>query len=132
MFYLKEYMIAVVVFLIIDMIWLGFIAKGLYSKELGFLLSNNPNWLAAIVFYLFYTAGLVFFVINPAFDKGSLSYALMAGAFFGAIAYSTYDLTNLATIQNWPIKIVIIDIIWGAMLSGMVSGITYYILNIFK
>jgi uncharacterized membrane protein len=132
MIYLKEYLVAVVVFFLIDMLWLGVIAKDLYAKELGHLLTSNINWIAAIIFYLLFVVGIVFFVIHPAIEKNSLSYALIAGLMFGFMTYATYDLTNLATLKDWPLKIVFIDIAWGSFLSASVSVVTYYVLNILK
>lgn len=132
MIYLKEYIVAVVVFFLIDMLWLGVIAKDLYAKELGHLLTSNINWIAAIIFYLLFVVGIVFFVIHPAIEKNSLSYAIVAGLLFGFMTYATYDLTNLATLKDWPLKIVFIDIAWGSFLSASVSVVTYYVLNILK
>lgn len=130
--YLKMYLIAFVSFLLIDGIWLGFIAKKLYKKELGHLMANNPNWIAAILFYLLFLVGLVYFVINPAIEKESIKTLLISGALFGFLTYATYDLTNLATLKNWPIKITIIDLIWGTSLSTLVSTITYYLFMLIK
>jgi uncharacterized membrane protein len=132
MAYLKEYIIAVIIFFAIDMVWLGVIAKDLYAKELGHLLTNNVNWIAAIIFYLLFVVGVVFFVIHPAIEKNSLSYAIFGGILFGVITYATYDLTNLATLKDWPLKITIIDLIWGGTLSGLVSTISYYVINVLK
>jgi uncharacterized membrane protein len=114
------------------MIWLGVVAKNLYQKELGYLLSDKPNWIAAIIFYLIFITGLVFFVINPAIDRDSLSYALFVGMLFGFITYATYDLTNLATIKDWPIKITLIDLAWGTSLGGAVSSLTFILLKAIK
>ena len=132
MAYLKEYLVAVIVFFAIDMVWLGFIAKDLYSKYLGNFLSTNVNWVAAIIFYLLFIVGVVFFVIHPAIEKNSIQYAILAGLLFGLITYATYDLTNLATMKNWPLNITIIDLIWGSVLSSLVSTITYYVINVLK
>ena len=132
MAYLKEYLVAVIVFFAIDMVWLGFIAKDLYSKYLGDFLSTNVNWVAAIIFYLLFIVGVVFFVIHPAIEKNSIQYAILAGLLFGLITYATYDLTNLATMKNWPLNITIIDLIWGSVLSSLVSTITYYVINVLK
>lgn len=129
---IKRYFVALFVFFIIDMIWLGIVAKKLYQKELGFILSEKPNWAAAIIFYLIFISGLIFFVINPAIIKDSLTYALLVGMFFGFITYATYDLTNLATIKNWPLKITLIDLVWGTSLGGAVSSITFMILKLIK
>lgn len=130
--FIKRYLVALLVFFIIDMIWLGVVAKKLYQKELGFIMSDKPNWAAAIIFYLIFITGLVFFVINPAMERDSLSYALLVGMFFGFITYATYDLTNLATLKNWPIKITIIDLAWGTSLGGAVSSIAFLILKVIK
>ena len=123
----KLYFIALPVFLVIDLIWLGFIAKDLYAKHLGYLMTTNINWISAIIFYLLFIVGIVIFVVTPAINKGSLMDALLYGALFGLITYATYDLTNLATIKSWPIFITIIDLIWGSTLSALVSVITYSI-----
>lgn len=130
--YLKMYVVALVVFLAIDIVWLAVIAKKLYQKELGFIMSAKPNWGAAILFYLIFIVGLVFFVIHPATEKDSWSYALLAGILFGFVSYSTYDLTNLATLADWPMKITIIDLIWGSSLGGVVSVISFAVLKLLK
>lgn len=127
--FIKYYLVALIVFLVIDLLWLGLIAKNLYSKQIGHLMSENVNWIAAIVFYLLFIVGLVFFVIMPAIEKGSWSYALLVGFLFGLITYATYDLTNLATLKDWPISITIIDLFWGSSLGGLVSMITFFIVR---
>jgi len=130
--YVKMYLIALIVFVIIDGIWLLFISKDLYQKEIGHLLSSNPNIIAAIAFYLLFLGGLVYFVINPGIDKESIKTIIISGALFGLITYATYDLTNLATLKEWPIKITIIDLVWGSSLSCLVSVITYYLYLLIK
>ena len=85
------------------------------------------NWTAAIIFYLLFILGLVFFVIAPAIEKNSLTHALLFGALFGLITYATYDLTNLATLKNWPILVSVVDMVWGVVLSASVATITYLI-----
>jgi len=124
---LISYSLTLMVFLIVDLTWLGFIAKGLYKKYLGGFLTDYVNWTAAIIFYLIYVAGIFIFVINPALNKNSILHAIVMGALFGIIAYSTYDLTNLATLKAWPLTIVIIDIIWGGTLTLIVSLSGFYI-----
>ena len=126
MFY-KLYLIALPVFLIIDSIWLTLISKNFYSKHLGYLMAKNPNLIAALIFYLIFIAGLIFFVISPALDKKMWTHALLAGAFFGLVTYATYDLTNLATVKDWPLIITIVDLIWGATVSASVALITFMI-----
>ena len=126
---LKTYFIALIVFFLIDLFWLVVVARKLYQQELGYIMSEKPNWIVAALFYLIFIAGLVFFVINPALEKNSWTYALLVGMLFGLITYSTYDLTNLATLKDWPIKITIIDLIWGTSLGGLVSTVTFFILR---
>ncbi len=128
---IKVYLITIVVFFLVDIVWLGFVSKKLYAKYLGHLMAPNVNWTAALIFYFLFIAGLVFFVINPALEKQSLGYALAVGAFFGLITYATYDLTNLATIKDWPVNITIIDIIWGTFLNSATSGITFIVVRRF-
>ena len=124
-----SYLLTTVVFFAIDMVWLGFIAKDLYRKYLGNFLSDKVNWPAAILFYLLFIVGIFYFSILPAVEKNSLMKAIISGAFFGIITYATYDLTNLATLKNWPLPIVFIDIAWGALLTGIVSTAGYYIVK---
>ena len=125
--FLKLYFIALPVFFIIDMFWLGLVAKGFYREQLGFLMKPNINWTAAILFYLLFIAGLVVFVISPAMAKNSWSQALILGAFFGFISYATYDLTNLATVKDWPLLVTVVDLVWGAVLAASVSVVTYFV-----
>lgn len=124
-----SYLLTTVVFFAIDMAWLGFIAKNLYRKYLGSFLSDTVNWTAAIIFYLLFIVGIFYFAIMPAVEKNSLTKAIISGALFGFFAYATYDLTNLATLKNWPLPIVFIDIVWGAVLTGLVSTAGYFIVK---
>jgi uncharacterized membrane protein len=126
-YYLKTYLVAVPVFFLIDMVWLGVIAKGVYAKYMGHLLRPVPNWPATIVFYLLFIVGLVIFAIHPALKNQSWSYALLYGGLFGFFTYMTFDMTSLAVLKDWPWQIVIIDIIWGIVLSGSVSVVSYLI-----
>ncbi len=125
--FLKTYLIALPVFFAIDMIWIGLVAKNFYAKQIGFLMKADINWLAAIIFYLLFIVGLVLFVILPALEKKSLIQVIILGALFGLIAYATYDLTNLATLKDWPMLVTVVDLIWGAVLASSVSTITYFI-----
>ncbi len=126
---LVSYLLTTLVFFAIDMVWLGFLAKGLYQKYLGGFLSDQVNWAAAIIFYLLFIIGIFVFVILPAVEKNSITSALVLGAFFGFITYATYDLTNLATLKNWPLPIVFIDLAWGAVLTSLVSIAGYGIVK---
>jgi uncharacterized membrane protein len=125
--FLKLYAIALPVFFAIDMVWLGLVAKDFYRGQIGSLMKSDINWTAAISFYLLFIVGLVVFVITPAVEKGSWTYALVFGAFFGLITYATYDLTNLATLKDWPILVTLVDLAWGAVLAASVSVVTYLI-----
>ena len=127
--FVKLYLVALPVFFAIDMFWLGIVAKDFYRGQIGFLMKNNVNWTAAISFYLLFIIGLVLFVITPAVEKNSWIYALLFGALFGFISYATYDLTNLATLKDWPLLVTIVDLVWGAVLAASVSTVTYFIAN---
>ena len=114
----KLYLIALPVFLAIDMVWLSVVAKNFYAKQIGALMKPDVNWLVAGVFYLIFIAGLVVFVISPAMAKNSWTHALLFGALFGLVCYATYDLTNLAVAKDWPLLVTIVDLVWGAVLSA--------------
>jgi uncharacterized membrane protein len=126
MYYLKLYLSAFVVFLAIDMVWLTVVAREFYHKQLGFLQIHFNLW-AAFAFYLLFVAGLLVFVIVPAVEAGSLRKALLLGAFFGLVTYATYDLTNQATVKDWPWILTIVDMTWGAVLATTVSYLGYLI-----
>ncbi len=113
----------------LDFVWLGFVAKKLYAGEIGKILLDKPNMLAALIFYAIYIVGVVVFVVNPAISKNSLTHALVYGAFFGFVAYATYDLTSLAVIKGFTTKVVIIDLIWGTLLTAVVATITFAVIQ---
>ncbi|MCE9558745.1 MAG: DUF2177 family protein [Armatimonadetes bacterium] len=121
----KLFGITLPIFLAIDLLWIGVVAKGFYAKQIGFLFKTNINWAAAGLFYLIFIAGLVLFVIEPAVRKASLSSAVGLGAFFGLVCYATYDLTNLATVKDWPILVTVVDLAWGTTLGALVSGVSF-------
>lgn len=123
--FFKLYVISFIVFFAIDLLWLSIIAKNLYQKQIGHLLKTDVNWLAAIIFYLVFIVGLVLFVLMPAIEKGSLGRAVLFGALFGFITYATYDLTNLATLKDWPIQVTFIDLAWGTFLGASTSTAAY-------
>jgi uncharacterized membrane protein len=126
-FYLKLYALTVPVFFIIDLIWLGVVAKGFYQKNLKYILSPNVNWTAAIIFYLMYIAGILIFAVLPGVAKDSVRHAALWGALFGFFTYATYDLTNLALLKDWPLNIVVVDILWGMVLCTVVATLSFYI-----
>ncbi len=117
LYYLKLYLVTLVAFFAIDMVWLGLVARSFYRRHLGFLLAPNPNWLAAIIFYLLFILGILLFVVLPGLKGNSLRTTLLYAALFGLITYATYDLTNLATVKNWPVLVTVVDLIWGTVLS---------------
>ncbi|HSM02108.1 MAG TPA: DUF2177 family protein [Acidimicrobiia bacterium] len=122
---LSLFLIALPVFLVIDLIWLGVVARRFYRDQLGGLLRTDTVWPAAIAFYVLFVLGLVVFVLNPAIDDGSLGRAIGLGALFGLITYATYDLTNLATLRDWPPLMTAVDLVWGTVLAASVSSTTF-------
>lgn len=125
---LGGYLLTAVVFFAIDLLWLGVVARGLYQRLLGHLL-GDVNWAAAVVFYLLFIVGIFIFAILPAVDRESATHALVMGVLFGFFTYATYDLTNLATLEGWPVGIVFIDIAWGMVLTGTVAFSGYHIMR---
>ncbi len=126
-FYLKLYLLTIPVFFAIDLLWLGVIAKNLYQKNLSHLLSPMVNWPAAFLFYLIYIVGILLFAVKPALIDQSLAKAATWGALFGFFTYATYDLTNLATLKDWPLKVVVVDVAWGTLLCTLVASVSYLI-----
>ena len=126
-FWFKLYLLTVPVFFAIDMLWLGYIARNFYKTQLQHLLSPEVNWPAAFLFYFVYIAGILIFAVRPGLSAQSLGVACLYGALFGFFTYATYDLTNLATLTNWPIKVVVVDIAWGTLLCTLVGGASYLI-----
>lgn len=124
-FYVKLYGIMIPIFFVIDLLWLGVVARDFYRSQLGFILSPQVNWAAAIVFYLLYIVGILIFAVRPSINAHSWRQAVILGALFGLFTYATYDLTNLATIDKWPLSVVVVDIIWGICLCAMVSLLSF-------
>lgn len=123
---LAAYLGAAALFFALDFLWLGVLAIGFYRAEIGPLLLDRPNVLAAGAFYLFYVAGIVGFAVVPALNAQSWLWALLAGAALGLIAYGTYDMTNLATLRNWSWKVSLVDLLWGGTLSGLAALAGYW------
>jgi uncharacterized membrane protein len=122
--YVLPYIVTLVVFLAIDAVWLGYVARGLYARELADIMRRPPNFMAAGAFYFLYAAGVVFFAVLPGLREGSITTALMMGAVLGLVAYGTYDLTNLSVMKGFPLSIAIIDLIWGTVLTGATAAIS--------
>lgn len=127
MTFIKVFLIALIIFLILDFIWLGLVAKNLYQNEIGTLLKTKFNFVAAFIFYTIFIIALTIFVIIPAINNNSLKEVILMGALFGLVTYATYDLTNFATLEGFTIKIVIIDLLWGTTLGTLTSTLTYLI-----
>lgn len=126
---LIAYATTLVTLLVIDGLWLTVLMGSTYKSYLGDLMLSQPKLLPAALFYLLYAFGLVVFAISPALRDGGWKQAAMLGALLGLVAYATYDLSNLATLRGWPLPLTIIDIVWGAVLSGVASAIGYAVAN---
>jgi len=123
--YFKLYLVSLTAFFAIDMVWLGLAARSFYHQYLGVFMAPSPNWAVAISFYLLFIIGLLVFVIVPGLKANSLPATILKAAFFGLVTYATYDLTNLATLKDWPVLVSIVDIVWGMFLNISVSSIGY-------
>jgi len=115
------YFATLAVFFAIDLVWLGLVAKGFYRRHLGYLMGPKVNWAAALLFYLLFIVGLLVFAVRPAVAAGAPLQALWQGALLGLVCYATYDLTNLATVKDWPLIVTAVDLVWGTVLGGAVS-----------
>ncbi|MEL6226319.1 MAG: DUF2177 family protein [Pseudomonadota bacterium] len=125
--YITAYLSTAIVFLAIDAVWLGIVATRFYRDALEHLISPNVNFAAAAGFYLVYCIGIVIFAVIPALKLGDWSHAALYGALFGFFCYATYDMTNLATLRDWPVIIVIVDVAWGTFLTGTAAVAGYFI-----
>ncbi|MEQ8707110.1 MAG: DUF2177 family protein [Phaeodactylibacter sp.] len=125
MAYLKPFLVAAAAFTVLDLLWLGIIARGVYEKYIGQHMRPSTDWTAALLFYLIFLAGVVYFVVQPGTHNNSTG-VLLRGAFFGFVTYSTYELTNRAVLENWPWPIVLIDIAWGTVLCALVGWISWH------
>jgi len=130
--YILLYILTFILFLAIDAVWLLLISKNLYSKEIGHLMAEKALLLPALIFYLLFVVGILVFAVIPGYEAKSIYKTLMLSALFGLMTYATYDLTNLATLRDWPLKITIIDIIWGTSVSTLTGLGGYYIAQLIK
>jgi len=124
---LKLFLVSFVTFLILDAIWLGVISKNFYAKNLSDYLTNDIVWPAAIIFYLLFNIGLIVFVILPAIEENSYITLIIYALLYGLVTFSTYELTNLATIKNWPVIVTIVDIMYGMFVAVVCSLTTFYL-----
>ncbi len=123
---LKLYFITLIAFLGIDAFWLGLVAPSFYQSQIGYIMAENPNFFAAGVFYLLFVYGMVIFIVDPGVREGSLFRAILRGALFGLVTYATYDLTNLATLEGWPVLVTVVDLVWGTVLSASVALVSVW------
>lgn len=119
--YVKAYFGALFAFCVMDGLWLGFLATDFYFDSLGGLLLKEPNWSSAVIFYLGYIIGIVYFVIKPALFDGNHRTVLRDGALLGLLAYATYDMTNMATLKGWSLTVSMVDMVWGMVITGVSS-----------
>lgn len=124
--YLKIFILSAIVFLVFDLFWLLVISKRMYQQFIGHLM-GDVRIFPAIIFYVIYVVGVTVFVLIPGIERNHLGYLLLSGAFFGFVCYATYDLTNLATLKNWPVLMTVIDLIWGSFVTMATVGIVYFI-----
>ena len=119
---LKLYGLTALVFFAIDLVWIGVVAAGFYQRHIGHLLRPDVLWAPALVFYLLYIAGLLVFAVLPGLEAGALTRTLALGAFFGLVAYATFDLTCMALMRDFPVVVVVVDLVWGMVLTTLVSA----------
>lgn len=121
--FLKLYAAAIIPFFIIDLTWLGVVARGFYAEQMGHLTRASVQWGPAILFYLIYVAAIVVLCVKPGLERNSIGHAMALGALFGLAAYAAFDLTALALLKDFPAKGAIVDLVWGTVLTASVSGI---------
>ena len=123
--YLKLVLALIPVMIVIDLVWIGVVMKEFYRAQIGHLMSGSVVWGPAACFYILFVSGLVYFAVMPGIVSGSMVRTFLLGAFLGLIAYGTYDLTNHATFKDWPLMMTLIDMIWGAVLSGSLATLGF-------
>lgn len=126
---IRNYLVSFAVFLLIDMVWLGLVARSFYTKHLGYIMADKANFVVAFIFYAIFTFGLLFFVVSPALAAQDPLKALTYGLLFGFITYATYDLTNMATLKDWPFIVTIVDLLWGTFLGGTTAWLGFMVIT---
>jgi len=126
---LKLYFLTLVIFLGIDAFWLGLVAPKFYRSQIGHLMADKAILSAALIFYLLYMVGLVFFVVAPGMSMSTRE-IILRGALFGLVAYATYDLTNLATLRDWPVFVTVVDLVWGTFLTAATSAVAVWLAGV--
>jgi uncharacterized membrane protein len=132
MTFLTSYIAGLIAFLLIDFVWLKYVALEFYRSNIGHLMADKPNLAIAGLFYLFYVVGVVILAVNPALEKQSWVLAAVYGGLLGLVAYGTYDITNLATLKNFPPIVAVVDMIWGTVLTASVATISYFVTVSFR
>lgn len=123
--FLKLFLVSLATFFALDLLWLGVVAKGFYREQMASLLRPDVQWLPAVAFYLIFVAALVVFVTQPALERQSVGRAALYGAFFGLATYAAFDLTSLALLRDFPVRVAVVDLIWGATLSATVATVGF-------
>ena len=119
---LLPYLAIVAAMMVLDVAWIGVVARALYRRGIGHLMADKPDFVAALAFYLLFAAGLMAFVVLPR-APGAWTRAAAWGALFGFMTYMTYDLTNLATLRDWPLGLSFIDTAWGCFATGLAATV---------
>ena len=121
--YMPNLFLTLFIFLGIDSVWLGLVAPKFYRSQIGHLMAETPNLPAAGLFYLLFVGALVYFIVEPSLGDEKMQTIILRGAFFGLVTYGTYDLTNLATLRDWPVLVTVVDLLWGTTLSAVTSAL---------
>ncbi len=134
--FVAAYVAVAVVMITLDLVWIGVIARSMYVQGIGHLMAERPDIPVSLLFYAVYALGIMVFAVAPtgaiAGRPAGLRETLIAGTLFGFFGYATYDLTNLATLRNWPVLIAVVDITWGSMVSGAAAGAGRLVLDRFS
>lgn len=131
--FLTSYIVVLAVMGVFDFLWLGILSRGFYRNYLGGLMAESVNWIPAILFYLFYAFGVTVFIVQPLIEGDlSLGKGVLLAGLFGAVAYATYDLTNWATLKDWPWQVVVVDVLWGTLFTAISVYISNWIINLFR
>jgi uncharacterized membrane protein len=126
---LEMYVASVLILMGLDGLWLGVIVKNFNLKHLGSIIASKITWWPVLLFYPIYAIGIVVFVVMPSLEAKSITMALWRGALLGLVSYCAYDLTNNATIANWPALITLTDVAWGAAATAITSVLVYLIMK---
>jgi len=126
MLYFKLFLSSFITFLILDFIWLGFVAKDFYARQLALYLTDNVIWSSALIFYILFNIGLLIFVIMPSIEKNSYLTLVLYAILYGLVTFATYDLTNLATVKEWPLIVSLIDMTWGMFVAFSSASVAFF------